>query len=561
MAKPKTTTLLWINKDHSSTSLTHSNNAEASEISTFVQRRTQDARRAERRQRPAVRHDSVAFHVAVQSTTAVPENERTQDSAMRANRANGKRLRPPQLLGKAGKLAADNLIFGSGHDPFGHAVVPITPGFYDLIAYAKDCILTGAGDCKIEAFEAPLQPFVDNYKAGTDATLANILRYKHVLHALLACYSQRLRCRAQFPFSALYEPEYYLRPALEALRSAISDGMGSEEWAKSLALSVHFMIFCTSMTRRIEESNIHVEAFAGLLPRINTSVASGSWLFDSVTSMDLINTTHLGNVPVIQNIDPGPLPESRKRLFTERLEQLKQDSRFGGPSCQPQQGVVRWPHRTFMKFNLLQFPKVDLNLEMGDALVMGLRNRQIDAKLVLATTKLLECLDVAKVIWLIHDFATRQDAEWLCKRSKSLLHDLLSLQPVLDRSADCVETCQARCLLLTLTIYVTGAYHRMLHLSHQALAERLKLALKQLMACGADLDSRMYLWIAMTGFWASYETENRDWHKRLVIGVATKLSLCTPKRLHDVMNEYLWSNTVQQYTLYEIAECCAVTVV
>lgn len=567
MAERERTTLLWINKSSSSSNLTHSIDAEASEISTFVQRRTQEAQRATQNRRPTARHDWVAFHATEPKLGdhTLPKHKRPKASACRTKQVLHRQSDAPLIATENTTPSTHNIFFSSRFDPFDSAVVPVTADLYALIIYARNSILVGAGDCKIEVFKPSMQPFVGLYQAASDFILANVLRYKHVLYTLLACYSQRLRCRKQFPFSALYDPDQYFRDALSTLRGAVSSGVTSNEWANTLAISIHLMIFCTSMSHRIAESRVHVGAFLRLLPNINTTTPCEYWLLHSATSLDIINAAHSGDSPIIRDTlcDPGNMLTARQAQFEVKLQDLRRDPDFSRlSSFELGKNDILQPERTYMRFNLLQFPKADLDLDMGAALTTALHNGQMHPKLILVTSKVLACLDVAKVIWNADDFANRQDCEWLCRRTKAVLYELLTLQPVFDGATKNLRDCKAKCLLLTLIVYVTGAYHRMLHLSREALVKRLKAAIRELTRHEdyasrphSHADASMCLWIFMTGFWASHQMESRAWYKGLVTDAARNLGLHTPQALHKSMNKYLWSNTVQQYTLYEVAEC------
>lgn len=572
--KGDSTALFWIVKDSHSTSLSHSDQLEASKISKFVQQRLVKAPRHAKPKKNVREYDFLAFQTS---------SQRAQDQALKVvqspvgthipfDQANDRELYAGQWPYYFSRLPKDNILFGSGVDPFLSTVVPITSELCELIGYSRACILIGAGGYKIEAFHPCQRPFADMYNAAAHLTLTNIFRFKHVLYPMLAAFSQRLHCRGQFPFASIYNPEHYIRFGLRALSAAISDGHSAADKAKSLALGIYFMVFGTGMAGRIEESQLHIRAFLKLLPHINTAIPAEFWLFDTTISMDMINSSHLGSNPVIgfASGDPGPMPRSRYLEFVEKLTELKQKtSKASNNMCEDCEAIVFGPQNAYMRFDLLQSQKENLELDLGSALTAALDESRIQLRLSSVVVKLLECLDVAKVIWQADDFVTKQDSTWLCRRVKALWYELLSMQSAFV-GAISFRDCEARCLLLTMIITVTGAYHRMLHLSRRPLTNRLKEAMEDLLLhkpwtqpvhmgkFGSNAQGRssdeMCLWMLFMGYWASAYTSTASWFKEQAVARVRMLEIRSRQELHQIMNKHFWSKTVQHDSLSEIWE-------
>lgn len=239
--------------------------------------------------------------------------------------------------------------------------------------------------------------------------------------------------------------------------------------------------------------------------------------------------------------------------------------------CEDCEAVVSGPNNARMCFDLLQFPIEDLDLDLGSSLVVALDSCKIHPRLSSVLSKLLECLDVAKVIWHASDFVNKKDSTWLCRRVKALLYELLSMQSAFVGDDISFRDCQARCLLLTLIITVTGAYHRMLHLSRESLTLRLKTAMEVLLSHDLATTSdhtdglgyafrdrkadELHLWMLVMGYWASAFTSIASWFKEHAVIVARALNMRSRQELHQVMSRHLWSKTVQHHSLSEIWEC------
>lgn len=569
------TSLLWIIKDVQSASLTRSNEVEATKKAKFVQQRSRKVLKRPRPSRDESNYDFVAF----QTTSQQPRDHVLEavDNAAPTHtlfdQANHRTLHAGQWLHHLPRLSNDNTLYGSGIDPFQSAIVPITSDLFELIGYSKASILLGAGGYKTEAFHPHLRPFADMYDAAAHLTLTNILRFEHVLYPVLAAFSQRLHCRGQFPFALAYNPDHYIRFSLQALSAAISDGTHSGDHARSLALGIYFMVFATGMAGRLAESQLHVRAFLRLLPHLNTTVLAEFWLVDTAISMDIINSSHLGDCPIIgfASGDPGPMARRRHSKFMEKLAELKRENSGTQSQIYEDCEIIDFgPKNAFRRFDLLQCPKAMIELDLGSSLSAALHARKIHPRLSPVLAKVLKCLDVAKVIWNSSGLTTQQDSTWLCGRVKAVLSEMLSMQSAFTGDELPLADRQARCLLLTLIIVTMGAFHRMLHMSRVSLTIRLKTAMMELLndesptshKCPDNPEhmlqnraaNEMHLWILVTGYWASAYTSNASWFKDKASIVACVLDLRSRQQLHELMSRYLWSKTVQYRSLSEVWE-------
>lgn len=185
---------------------------------------------------------------------------------------------------------------------------------------------------------------------------------------------------------------------------------------------------------------------------------------------------------------------------------------------------------------------------------------------------------VAKLTWRSPGFLTVKDTQWLCQRSRAVLHEFLSLTGVRAIPTSTLARRYVECLRLTLLIIMVGALYRILHLSREAMANRLRAALvkiidicetfdgsdsilsEELIARDGQTDrysirqaNEMLLWMCFIGYWAAGETDAL-WFAVSTVKIATnRLDLRSLRDLEEVMLRHLYSKTMQRDSLRKIS--------
>ncbi|KAK5939420.1 hypothetical protein PMZ80_008724 [Knufia obscura] len=571
----------WVNKVPESSQLSRSQGQEASSILKFVQKNRNTVYR--RRQRPnnKTTHDFVAFETDVK-----PEPpELAEDDIEAADAARGKRdalngIRSMQSRWRV-NVPTNNLMKGSGIDPFASTVIPMTDSTFSLLQYTKASMLTGSGGYKVDIFSDQLRPFTDLYQAAVGYAFKEMVRSKHIIYPMLAVFSRRMRTLNDHPFAQAQDPDRYLLLATHAVRTSIAEHINDKDAMTYIATGVHFLICAAGLAGRFQESNMHISAFLKFLPYIDTNTLVGYWEWDTACSLDMVNAASTGEEPTIKiaNSDPGPMPMARKVMFQDKLNAMKFQMCQTVDPAEASADITRYRERVVNnKFDTMQNPAEDLEAQLGSGLEAAFRTGVLSELMQPVLENLFDCLLVAKVIWRAPGLATRDDARWLCRKSKATLHELISLTGSKKIDTSTFFGQQAECLRQTLVILLMSAQSRLLRLSRKEQAARLKTALTPIVrldwnspsrrkdakpqsVAGLHADEHQYvpnemlLWMCMTGHWAASEAPEETWFAGASVAIAQhRLGLTDYNDLHRTMTKYLYSKTVQRESLMAIAK-------
>lgn len=576
----------WINKDLESSRLSRSQGQEATSILRFVQQNRAKSRRGRQRfLRGTKLHDFVAFETdagsEISHSTEKLVSETSQTASERKDGAAFGSLRSMQSRWRVTRIPVNNITSGSAIDPFVCSIVPITLPMYTVIQFARNSILNGAGGYKLNVFPDQIKPMGEMYEAAVHYTLHSAIRHKHIVYPLLAAFSRLMPTMESLPTARTQHPDQYLQLGSEAVRAAITEHMADDNTMSSVATGVHFLVSAAALSGRTEEVTIHLNAFMKLLPYVNTKTLVGYWEVDLMHSWAVRMAGSRDQAPFIKVAvcDPGPFSPSRMALFRQQLDHLRET---GEPHSTLEIKVHEYrPRPLRLQFDLLRNPSEDFDLNLGSSLEVLIRTRQLHSAILPIVSSLLDCLTVAKIVWRAPETATKQDTDWLCKRSRVVLHESLSLCRGKRFDTSTFKGQQAACFRQTLNIVLMGAISRQLHLSRPEQAERLKALL--LPTIGVDWNTQqqqqeeesdssvavfnnpestsgqydmheMLLWILLTGYWVAAGTIYGEWFAEHAVDVAVRrLGLKGYGDLHVIMTKYLYSKTVQRESLEQVA--------
>lgn len=586
----------WVNKDLESSRLSRSQGQEATSILRFVQQNRPKPRRGRRKCAEGTKpHDFVAFE-----TEVIPEISRSTDVLTEETSQAASELkydttistfRAMQSRWRVTRIPVNNITEGSAFDPFVSSVVPITAPMYSVIQFARKAILNGAGGYKLSVFSDQLKPMGEMYEAAVHYTLHSTIRYKHIIYPLLAAFSRFMPQADALPTESSQHPDLYLQLGSEAVRTAITEHMGNKDILSSVATGVHFLVSAAALSGRTEEVMIHLNAFLKFLPYVNTKTLVGYWEVDLMHSWAVRVAIVRDQAPLIKVAicDPGHFPPSRMARFRQQLEYMRGIPKIHSTLDADVNIFCRKAPR--LQFDLLRNPLEDFDLDLGSSLETLVHTHQFYSAMLPIVRNVLDCLTVAKIIWRAPEIATKQDADWLCKRSRVVLHESLSLAGVKRIDTSTFGGQQAACFRQTLNIVLMGVISRQLHFSRRELADRLRGLLVPIVeldwrtqqrqqqqeeenggtevpvAASSHLantssqfnEHEMLLWMLLTGYWIAAGTPDSEWFAEHAANVAVRrLSLKGYDDLHVVMTKYLYSKTVQRESLEQIASSISV---
>ena len=558
---PEQKDFYWINKDLGSSQLSRSQGQEATSILRFVQQKTPHVRRHRRNPASKKHHDFVAFETA--------RRPRLQPSTVgvRLNSYFPNSMRSMQSRWRL-DVPSNNLTSGSAVDPFSSAVTPITAPVHALLQYTKTSLLSGAGGYKLEVFPEGLRPMVDMYRAAVQYAFQDMIRFEHIMYPMLAAFSRRLQRLNDNQSIANHDVDHYAAKATAAVRTSIAAHLDDKQLLSSIATGVHFLICASGLSGSFEETRLHINAFLKLLPYIDTKTTVGYWEVDLASSWDVMNSAAIGQAPTMRvaTSDPGPMPAARMVAIKDHLNRLISSP---GISNAADTKLRNYHARGLQsKFDLMRHPSEDLDLHLGSSLDEVANTNLLRSPITRTLQDLLDCLVVAKLVWRAPDLATKEDTEWLCKRSRAVLHSFLSMTEAKRIDTSTFAGRQAECVRLTLIIVLMSAQYRLTHISRRQQSLRLRAALmpiarldwaKPHRAPSAERQGsgfnihELLLWILLTGHWAATDTPEAAWFAETAVEVATqKLDLKDYDDLHLVMTRYLYSKTVQREALENV---------
>ncbi|OCT45362.1 hypothetical protein CLCR_05694 [Cladophialophora carrionii] len=493
-----------------------------------------------------------------------------------------------------------NYIPGSGVDPFAAAPMPMTKNIQVLINYYCVMVLTGTHVDKTEVLPPHLQP-ARRYANLRDIALRAIMQDKVEFTSLMVIMSSRMVHLSRIALTGLARPEYYMHLALAAVRERMLDFQARGVPGDNILVhGMHSLALSDWICQRFEAASTHVRAVKVLLPLLNLNdpldmhIAQGIFNIDQMIA---IETGWLPEFPLMT--DPGPLDEARMSLIRKELEAFKSGRRE--PVTYPHSPV---PNASRLS-NAMMSHQVDfladastsMDFSLGSGFERALEADIIHPELASILADLLDVLSVAKLVWRTPT-ATRDDADWMCKRARAICHRLLAVPMLLPFPETAAHAAKTEALRLALLLMVLRCTNRMSFRSAQPNMRRLQRALSlhgigtnwlasaaqpepdhssgtetdtdRYTDSGTDTDTNertdtyaadpydenaLLLWILMTGhFSAEGEPEEELWFLMRAAYVAERhLGISDLDGLRNVMGQYLYSRTQQERSLIVVS--------
>jgi hypothetical protein len=342
-----------------------------------------------------------------------------------------------------------------------------------------------------------------------------------------------------------------------------------------LVHGIHCLALADWICQRFEAASTHVRAVKVLLPLLDLDdpldehVAQGTYNIDKMIA---IETGWLPEFPLM--FDPGPLNEGRMSLIREELES------FTSGRLEP----VLYPHSPVPNAsklgNAIMSHQIDfladastaLDFSLGSGFDKALAAHAIHEDLASVVSDILDVLTVAKYVWRTPN-ATRDDAEWMCKRARAMCYRLLALPVQLPFPETSAQVAKTEALRIALLLVVLRCTNRMSYRSAQPNMRRLQRTLS--LHCidtnwstsatdkmprrstpVNDSDTETYnenallLWVLLTGHFAAEGEPEELWFLMRAAFVAERhLGIKEVDGLEDLMAQYLYSKTRQERSL------------
>ncbi|EXJ56106.1 hypothetical protein A1O7_09037 [Cladophialophora yegresii CBS 114405] len=485
--------------------------------------------------------------------------------------------------------------------------MPMTKNIQVLINYYCVMVLTGTHVDKTEVLPPHLQP-ARRYANLRDIALRAIMQDKVEFTSLMVIMSSRMVHLSRIALTGLARPEYYMHLALAAVRERMLDFQARGVPGDNILVhGMHSLALSDWICQRFEAASTHVRAAKVLLPLLNLEdpldmhIAQGVF---NVDQMIAIETGWLPELPLMA--DPGPLDEARMSVIREEVEACKSGRRE--PVAYPYSPI---PNASRLS-NAMMSHQVDfladasttMDFSLGSGFERALEADLIRPELASILVDLLDVLTVAKLVWRTPT-ATRDDADWMCKRARAICYRLLAVPMLLPSPETSAHAAKTEALRLASLLMVLRCTNRMSFRSAQPNMRRLRRALSlhgigtnwspapglrrsaahaephhssnkdTCTDTGTDTgtdtetdtnksadtytyahdENALLLWILLTGhFSAQGEPEEELWFLMRAAYVAERhLGIGDLDGLKDVMGRYLYSRTQQERSLIVVS--------
>ncbi|KEF53510.1 uncharacterized protein A1O9_10485, partial [Exophiala aquamarina CBS 119918] len=486
---------------------------------------------------------------------------------------------------------------GSGVDPFSMTPLPISGNAEILIKYHMVMASTGSHVDKVEVLPPHLQP-VNRYNRVVDTMLRECMQNKLKLTSLLMIMSARMVHLSRIPLVGSAQPEHYMQMTLTSVRQKMLECQQKGIRADPLLVqNIHGLALAAWICQHFEEASTHIRAAKSLLGLLDMNDHYHKFTAQGLVNIDMMISIETGCLPDLPLMfDPGPLTPSRLAVIKEEIANL------AAGRSQPTVYLQSPGPRAAKLSNALISHQVDiladasaiLDSRLGRGFEQALEANFISPALASILRDMLDCVAVAKYVWRTSS-ATREDAEWMCRRMRAICHRLLHLpaeSPMLARKDEALR--------LSLLLVVLRCTNRMAFRSAQPNMRRLQRVLfgihtnwcppsflsqshsqtpeyeenapNQLqdptafrplpkisgtissVSCCEYNENALLLWTLMTGHFNAQGQPEEAWFLLCAAFVARQhLGIFNYGGLEEFMTDFLFSKTQQRHSLEAVA--------
>ncbi|RVX66517.1 hypothetical protein B0A52_09802 [Exophiala mesophila] len=454
-----------------------------------------------------------------------------------------------------------------GMDSFGAGNIHITSSIHSVLQHLLQIYAYSGNNYKIAHLPIQLQKSMPQFPIQT--VVQRSVYKEHHLYSLIAAATARMK-HVWYEGSPAGDPREVYRIAVRHLRKELLDNARTGMVDKQTLMDLVFIIVSETQYGLFDEARKHLQVIARLHHLLDPNIYLDHWISESTAHVDNQLALMTGQPPVLPfDFDPGP-------MLPERLNMLKREARrvltYGYPS--PTTHLMA--HHPPQKFNdVMQNLSRTLDHRMGTKLSGGIRAGVFAGHFGKSVADLVDCIEIAKVVWL-SPIAVCFDAEWLCRKARSVLRSLLAMSPALDPASyarpmslytKCTEALrQTIILMLTYACTVIG------HQTAQANVVKFRDACAEAFTywtpsvswsldCGSNDPFRkltpfehtqagLALWSVLIGVWVATDCpREEEWFLTRAVNLCTYFGYKTYDDLNAHMSQYMYSRTLQEASI------------
>ncbi|KAJ9608915.1 hypothetical protein H2200_006686 [Cladophialophora chaetospira] len=453
-------------------------------------------------------------------------------------------------------------------DPFGSTPVRITPKIHTVLQYTLRIYPYAGNNYKLAFLPKHVRSTITQFPIG--AVVQRSVYKEHHLYSLMAAMLARMK--HIFVISPTGDdPQAIRAQAAGYLRKELKRCARSGDVDKQTILDILFLCVNEMQYGHYDDVRKHLNIVGKLLHLLDTNEVLDRWICETAAHVDNQLALSTGRRPVILNtFDPGPMLPERMAILRREAHNLKY---YGYPS--PTALVVpRGQNGSMGLTDAIADLSETLDIRMGSQFIQGIKMGAISGAIGRVVADLIDCIEIAKVVWL-SPLAVCFDAEWLCRKARSVLRALLAIAPEnnigpMDLLCKCTE-----CLRLCLMIFMTHACTLIGFQTAKSNVQRLKDATQYAMKfwCPAigwtedciplvpnsrldpfcDLQAQFVLWSLFTGCWSSEGYADDEFFVQRALNICHYFNYTTYEDLHNHMAGFLYSKTLQEKSLRKVA--------
>jgi hypothetical protein len=453
-------------------------------------------------------------------------------------------------------------------DPFGITPVQLSPTIHAILQYTLQIYSYSGNNYKLAFLPTHVQSTISRFPIG--AVVQRCVYKPHHLYSVMAGMAARLKHvfatspAGQDPLTLRNMAYRYLRKELVAsARSGVVD--------KQTILDILFLVVSELQYGLYEEARAHLRLVDRLYHLLDLNEYLDRWISETTAHIDNQLALSTATRPIVQKtFDPGIMLPERMATLRREAQRLKDYA-----SADPTKFIMHSEPKPCLGLtDAMSDFATTIDLRMGSRFTEGLKVGAFPGKFGLIIADLVDCIEIAKVVWL-SPLAMCFDAEWLCRKARAVLRALLVLAPEnYVGPRDVISNCHecARMSLVILMAYactLTGPQTakanvvRFQRTMDTALyqwcanvgwaADGSPLRSNSRLNAWHEMQAGFVLWSLFTGLWTAQGQPEEEWFTTRTVNLCRYFGYSTYNDLHNHLAQYLYSKTLQGPSLHKIA--------
>jgi hypothetical protein len=460
-----------------------------------------------------------------------------------------------------------------GVDPFGTLPMKLNEKIHVALQHALQIYQYSGNNYKLAMLPRRMKAGINQFPIK-DVVHQSVFQQHH-LYSLLAAMSIRMKHIFGHNMSG-EDPLIYRAKAVYHLRNELIRSSRVGQVDKHTILDMLFLSVSEMAHGNYEASRKHLIIVGKLYHILDSREHFDFWIGETAAHVDNQLALLTGERPVLPfSFDPGTLlPERMAALKRELRHLVEQELSQGLIIPSPTALVIASPPRGLK--DAVADLAATLDLRMGTKFEWGLKVGVFDTKMSRIINDLVDCVAIAKVVWR-SPHAVCFDAEWLCRKARSVLRALLALAPEnnigpMDLLGKCMEGARLS-LLIMMSHACTMIGFQTARMNAQRLRNAVAFAMEfwcpvvglsseLTLLPGRTLDNfseiqiSFILFTMMVGVWSSEiadAPEIEKWFFVRSVNICRLLRIRNYFQLREHLISFLLSTTLQEASMRKVA--------